>query len=224
MRVTTTLRVAGTPEGPVAVMVMVLKPTRSGTLTLHWAVPIAVPDWPKLFDQITDATLPVVVPENVIDALLVDTEVPAGEAMVRTGALPPEDGPEEGPGDDVDGAWRVTVTDWETCVELSVAVTVMVLRPVISGMEEMVQSAAPDAVPQAPLADQVSVIVPLPPDVIPLRLMAVAVVTEAVDPMVRVSGAEGAGAGVGVGVGAGAGVGLGAGVGAGAGASAVCAA
>lgn len=95
-----TLRVAELPDASVAWIAIVLNPTSSGTLTLHCAVPAAGPDWPKLFDHVTEATLPDAVPEKTIDAALVEAEVPAGEAMVNVGALPPAGAlpPEDGAG------------------------------------------------------------------------------------------------------------------------------
>lgn len=108
-----TLRDAVFPDESVALIVTVLNPVSSGMVTLHWDVPVAVPDCPKPFDQVTDATLPVAVPLNKIDEADVETEVDEGDVMVSAiDPLPPEVPPDEPPDepDDEDAFWRVIVT------------------------------------------------------------------------------------------------------------------
>lgn len=68
---------------------MVLNPFSSGTLTLHCDVPTAVPDCPKLFDHVTDATatLSEAVPLNTIEEADVEIEVDPGEEIVKPGGV-----------------------------------------------------------------------------------------------------------------------------------------
>jgi len=68
---------------------MVLNPVNSGTLTLHCDVPAAVPDWPKLFDHVTDATatLSEAVPLNATEEADVEIEVEAGDTIVKLGGV-----------------------------------------------------------------------------------------------------------------------------------------
>lgn len=123
---TVTLRDAVAPEEPVAVMVMVLNPVRSGIDAVQLDVPEPTPDCPKLFDHAMDAA-PAAVPAKVIDAALVETAVEAGEVMASV------TDPVGWVGEGV--VWRVTVTDCETRVDrLSVAVTVIVLAPLFRGI------------------------------------------------------------------------------------------
>jgi hypothetical protein len=214
LRVTVTLCDAVAPEGPVAVIVMVLKPVSSGMVTLQVDVPDAAPDWPKLLDQATDEA-PVAVPVKVIDEALVETEVAEGDEMVRV--VEPLLGVVGDVGDvgEVGGGGalsRVAVTDCETCVEsASTAVTVMVLLPTFNGTWAMVHVLDPDAVPEDPLADQVTTTGFFPPVVVPLSPMIAAVVVAAGGATVSVNALAGVGVGVGVGVGLGEGAGAGAG-------------
>jgi hypothetical protein len=93
--VTIALRDVAFPDVSVARMAMVLNPTSSGMVALHSEVPVAVPDCPKLFDQVTDATatLSDAVPLNTIEAADVDGEMEDGETMVKPGGvLSPEVG------------------------------------------------------------------------------------------------------------------------------------
>ena len=66
-----------------------LNPTSSGMVALHCDVPEAVPDCPKLFDHVTDATLPPAVPVKTIEVADVETDVDPGDVMASV-SDPPE--------------------------------------------------------------------------------------------------------------------------------------
>jgi hypothetical protein len=75
-------------------MVMALDPVIKGIVALHELVPDAVPDAPKLVDQVTDRTpaLLLALPETVRDTEEVDRVVVEGDVMVSEGGAPAGDG------------------------------------------------------------------------------------------------------------------------------------
>jgi hypothetical protein len=108
----------------------------------------------------------------------------------------------------------VTVTVCDTRLTPSVALTVIELEPAASGIAATVQVDDPCPVPEPWLLDQVTDAAAFPPDVVPERLIVLAVVVAGGAVTVRVSGVAGSvGSGVGVGAGTGVGVGVGAGTG-----------
>jgi hypothetical protein len=174
-------------------------------------VPLAVPDCPVLVDQVTDVTptLSLAVPLNSIVDDVVDTEVAPGVPMVNVGGVVSVPDPPPLVGGGVT-APRVTVTTFETLLEVVAAVRVMVFNPGASAIFGMVHAAAvPNAPPDTAIEDEtidhVTVIVPDPPAAEPDKVTADAVVAVATGLTVSVIGPV-AGAGVGVGVGVGAGV------------------
>lgn len=65
---------------------MVFVPSSNGMLaTLHDCVPVALPEDPVEFDQVTDVTLAEAVPLNAIVVADVETMLMDGEVMVREG-------------------------------------------------------------------------------------------------------------------------------------------
>jgi hypothetical protein len=67
-------------------------------------------------------------------------------------------------------AWRVTETTWETLFPLFVAVMVIEFAPTTSPMLATVQAVPVTcAEPDAPFADQVTVVAPVPPETVPLN-------------------------------------------------------
>jgi len=86
-----TLRQETLPAVSVALMVTAFKPTRSGIVADQLVVPEAVPDWPVLVAQVTEATpaASLEVPEKVIDDAEVSTEVEDGDRMVSAGGVVP---------------------------------------------------------------------------------------------------------------------------------------
>src|SRR5579863_10542139 len=88
----------------------------------------------------------------------------------------------------------MTVTDREILLAPAVAVMVMVFAPTASGTLGMVQAEAePVAVPEAAPVDQVTVIVPEPPEAEPDTLIADADVVDGGTVTVSVRGAVGIG-------------------------------
>jgi hypothetical protein len=170
---------------------------------------LAVPDCPKLVDQVIDVTptLSLAVPVKTIVAAEVETEVDDGVTMVSEGGVVSVGL--------ADALCLVTVTACDTRLIPSVALTVIELDPAASGIAAMFQEDDPWAEPEPWLLDQVTEAAAFPPDVVPERLIVLAVVIAGGAATVRVSGAAGVvGAGVGVGAGGGVGVGVGVGVGA----------
>lgn len=81
-----TARQAEAPAALYAVMVMVLVPTSSGIAeALHCSVPVAVPELPVEFVQVTEVTLAPAMPLKAMVAAEVDTMVIDGEAMASEG-------------------------------------------------------------------------------------------------------------------------------------------
>ena len=157
-------------------------------------VPEATPDWPRFVAHViaTTPTLSLAVPFKVIEAADVETDVDAGETIVRLGAV--VSGVAE-------AACRITVMEREVDVEPWIAVRVIVFDPTISGTPEIVHEDDPRAVPEMPPIDQVTTAAPDPPDVVPDRLIVDAVVVAGEIFTVRLSGPDGAGVGAGAGVG-----------------------
>lgn len=94
----------------------------------------------------------------------------------------------------------MTVTDLEIWLALVVAVMVIMFAPTASGTLGTVQAeAGPVAVPEATPVDQVTVMVPEPPEAVPDMLIADAKVVEDGMVTVSVSGVVGLGGFVGVG-------------------------
>lgn len=134
-----------------------LVPTNNGmAAALHCRVPVAVPDAPVEFDQITEATPALAVPLNAIESAVVDTIVIAGELIVSDGG--PEGvvvtggvvtgGVVTG---GVDVSCRITVIDVDAAFPVpSVTKIVMLFTPITSGTEAIDQIAAPAAGPDPP--------------------------------------------------------------------------
>jgi hypothetical protein len=132
-------------------------------------VPVADPAFPVLVIQVTlaTATLSLAVPEIDNVGSVVLTVVPDGAAIVRVGAVVSFT-------EVLD--WRVTVTVCETVLELFAAVTVIEFAPVTNGTYDMFQFVPfICATPDAPFADQVTVVPPVPPETEPLSAMVEAV-------------------------------------------------
>jgi hypothetical protein len=70
-------------------MVIAFEPVNSGTEALQAVAPVAVPEPPKLFAQMTVVTpiLSLTVPLIVIEDSAVETVVEEGEAMVSEGGV-----------------------------------------------------------------------------------------------------------------------------------------
>jgi hypothetical protein len=144
--VTTKLRQDEFPAASVARTMTVVRPGGSGTAAFHCEVPVAVPLPPEFVDQATDATptLSVAVPEIRIEARDVEADVPAGEAMLRDGAVLSGAG---------GGLVRSIATAFDTCALPLEAVNVIVLGPGDKPTPFTVQAApftaaAPDAPPE----------------------------------------------------------------------------
>jgi hypothetical protein len=162
----------------VAVTVILLSPAARGMFKAAQFVPLtaAVPDAPLLESHVTTGVpLPLVtVPES---DTIADVVVAGGTFTIRV----------RGEGATV---WRVRLTVWETLPVASVAVVVMLLSPVVSGMLATVQFVPlTEAVPDAPvLESHVTTGVPLPPAMVPESEIEAAVVTGGGAFTVRVSG------------------------------------
>ena len=136
-RVTTTLRHPIFPAASLARIVTVFDPTNRGTLALHCVVPDAVPEPPVFVAQVTvfTPTLSVAVPLNASDDAEVETDVDDGIEIVSAGGVVstvPVVGVVVVVVVVVTAA-RVTTAVCETCVTLSLAVTVIVVDPIASG-------------------------------------------------------------------------------------------
>ena len=159
---------------------MLFTPTTNGIFAATQFVPFidAVPYEPAR-DHLTYATpvAPVMVPEREIEA----------SAVVAGGAFTVSASP--------DGilSWRVTVTARYTFPVASVAVNVMLLNPMFSGMPAVVQFVPlTEAAPYSPaLVAQDTARVPLPPVTVPESEIDAAVVSDAEAFTVSVSGASG---------------------------------
>ena len=70
-------------------MVIAFEPINRGTAALQVVVPVAVPEPPKLFAQVTvdTPTLSLAVPLIMIEDRAVETMVEEGEAMVNEGGV-----------------------------------------------------------------------------------------------------------------------------------------
>lgn len=178
VRVVVTVREA-LPLESVAVMVMLLNPIARGIFEATQVVPLmeAAPDAPVLKVHVTIAPPlpPVMVPES---ETVEEVVVAAGLLTVkaRGGGVT---------------ACRVTFTLLEELPVVSVAVTVMLLSPVVSGILAAVQLAPlTEAVPDAPaFVVHVTVGVPLPPDKAPESDTVAEVVVPGVESIVSARGA-----------------------------------
>ena len=138
-----TLRHPIFPAASLARIVTVFDPTNSGTVALHCVVPDAVPAPPVFVAQVTvfTPTLSLAVPLNASDDAEVETDVDDGIEIVSAGGV-------VSPVPVVvvvvvvgvvvvvvvaAAAVRVTTAVCETCVTLSLAVTVIVFDPIASG-------------------------------------------------------------------------------------------
>jgi hypothetical protein len=167
------------PVESAAVTVMLLNPIARGIFKAAQFAPFtdATPDAPVLEDHVTAGVPlpPVTVPESEIVAEV----VAAGTAFAvkaRGGGVT---------------ACRVTLTVLEELPVVSVAVTVMLLSPIASGILAAVQLVPPtEAVPDAPVLEtQVTTGTPLPPVTVPESDTVADVVVVGVVSMERVSGA-----------------------------------
>lgn len=161
------------PVSPTAVMVMVLNPTARGMLGASQVAPFktARPEEPALVDHVIAGgpSSAATVPESEIVA----DEVASGTAFTVR----------------FRDETRVTLTVWEALPVVSVAVTVMLLSPTVSGMFDAVQLVPlKEAMPEAPFLDHVTMGVPLPPVTVPESDTVVAVVVPAVELIVTARG------------------------------------
>src|SRR5579863_3568336 len=191
-------------------MVIEFEPVRRGTTALQAVVPVAVPEPPKLLAQVTAVTpvLSLAVPLIRMEASAVENVVAPGEVIARAGGVV-----SAVLGGFTGGvARRVTGKDCESWLVPSGAAIVMVLAPTASGTPGMIQAeAGPVAAPEVAPVDQVTAMVPEPPEAEPDMLIADTDVVDGGAVTVSVRGAAGFGGGVGLG--GGRGVGLGGGVG-----------
>ena len=77
------------PAASYAMIVTTLEPVSNGMVQVQLMVPVAVPDWPVLVDQVilVTPTLSLAVPLNAIVEALVEMEVAPGDAMVNVGGV-----------------------------------------------------------------------------------------------------------------------------------------
>jgi hypothetical protein len=128
--------------------VTAFEPTSNGIEALHCVVPAAVPEVPVLVDQVTAVTpvLSLAVPLTLMDAAVLAMDDDDGELIVSVGGvvsgLPPEVG-EVGVGDTGDSDWRITMSNCETRLTVSMAVIVIEFEPVTNGMPGMVHVVEP---------------------------------------------------------------------------------